>query len=141
SPVVHALLLGRVQARARMGLADVTGDVERLRATAPQTRMVTTRAQARLTLAVATDAARRQPQHPGSHLEALFVWARVNQDVGSTEREAEHARALILARLRALNAQEAARQFEGFDAVDEVHVRRAWVPPEVQPWRAGADER
>ncbi|MBX3465551.1 MAG: hypothetical protein KF878_01465 [Planctomycetes bacterium] len=141
SPVVHALLLGRVQARARMGLADVTGDVERLRATAPQTRMVTTRAQARLTLAVATDAARRQPQHPGSHLEALFVWARVNQDVGSTEREAEHARALILARLRALNAQEAARQFEGFDAVDEVHVRRAWVPPEVHPWRAGADER
>lgn len=141
SPVVHALLLGRVQARARMGLADVTGDVERLRATAPQTRMVTTRAQARLTLAVATEAARRQPQHPGSHLEALFVWARVNQDVGSTEREAEHARALILARLRALNAQEAARQFEGFDAVDEVHVRRAWVPPEVHPWRAGADER
>ncbi|MCO5169777.1 MAG: hypothetical protein M9894_25855 [Planctomycetes bacterium] len=139
SPVVHALLLARIQARARLGLQDAAGDVQRLERIATHNFSPSTRNHARLTLAVATDHARRQPQHPGSHLEALLLWARVNQDVGSTEREAAQAHALIVARLRALGAHGAAERFEGFDPVDEVYVRRAWVPPVVHAWRAEDD--
>lgn len=140
SPVVHALLLARALARARAGQPDRTGDLPRLERVNPQVN-APTRAGARFALAAATSAARQQPQQPAAHVNALLVWARLNLDVGSTEAEVAQARDLIVARLRALGAREQAAQFEGFDAIDEVYVRRAWMPPEIMPWRAPGGPR
>lgn len=134
SPVVHALLLARALARGRAGQPDVSGDLPRLQQISQAVRQPT-RAAARFMLANAMSFANAQPQHPGGHLNALILWGQVNLDVGSTEREVLLARDLIVNRLERLGASDAARAFKEVDPVEEVYVRRAWVPEEAHVWR------
>jgi hypothetical protein len=140
SPVVHWLLLARALARARLGDPGHGEDLARLQQIDPGAHMPT-REGARFSLAAATGAARSNPQHPNGHLQALLLWANVNIDVGSTEAEVEAARDVIVERLRRLGAAPLAEQWAELDPVDEVYVRRAWVPPDVHAWRLPEEGR
>jgi serine/threonine protein kinase len=79
----------------------------------------------------------RNPQEPSSHINLLHAWCYLNSDTGSTEYGALRVQSALVDRLRALQLNQASAQFERVDPVDELFVRRAWVPPEGQAWRVG----
>ena len=75
------------------------------------------------------------PDDPHVHVYSLINWAHMNLDFVSQEPHAYDYRDLIVDRLRRLGAEPIARQFEELDPVDEIWVRRYWVPPEGHAWK------
>lgn len=86
------------------------------------------------TLGFARQLIERQPARPGLHETLLELWVNVNPH-NHSERYCYEAQELLVAQLRALGQERAAAAFSGaLEPVDEVWVRRVWVPRELHGW-------
>lgn len=78
----------------------------------------------------------QDPRQAALHLDALQRWTDINPH-GHTEFMARLAQSVIVDRLTRLGMKDQARAFKDISAIDEIWVRRQWVPKVVHTWGTG----
>jgi len=127
--IVRQFLAARIFLGARLG-ADVQRDFQRYQRGGVQLSQLEGKV---ALLGMARFLAERQPQNPLSHSWALDVWRSINPHTHD-EWLCYEAQEIIVKRLKKLGKSRAAKGFAALEAVDELWVRRRWVPRELHVW-------